>query len=65
METVIMTALAIILALDVLTNLFMLLFSPKWSAVKREELDAMREHTAEMAKQNKQLIEYIKYLEEG
>ena len=60
METVLLLVLAVFLGLDVLSNLFMIIFYPKWSSIRREEIDALREHASELKRQNEELKEYIR-----
>lgn len=65
METILLTITAIVITLDVFTNAFLILYAPKWSRVKRDEIAALREHASELKKQNHELIVYIQHLEEG
>lgn len=63
-EKTILIIIAILLAFDAVTNIFLLAFAPKWETVKRRETIALRKYTAELEEQNAELREFIYQLQE-
>lgn len=63
-EKTILIIIAILLAFDAVTNIFLLVFAPKWETVKRRETIALRKYTAELEEQNAELREFIYQMQE-
>ena len=59
METYLLIILIFILGIDVLTNIFMILLSPKWEKIKRREAKLMKETIDTVREQNVELKQYI------
>jgi len=59
-EQVLLIIIAVVLGLDVITNVFMLICAPKWEEIRREEVEVMRENIKELQEQNEELKQFIR-----
>ena len=48
--------LLIVIGIDALSNLFLLVFYPKWEQVKKEEIDEIREQNEELRALTRELL---------
>lgn len=63
MSNIILTIVAIVIGLDTISNLFLLMFAPRWEEAKRSEIIALKASLEIIKQQNAELRNFIREMQ--